>query len=79
MFDSNMYYPSPPQYYFPYGTPSSSSPTPHYPFISPFNYPLNNSSSQETTSFIQMQPPMSSIDNNYMNFLSPMTDDIKPY
>ncbi|CAF3489690.1 unnamed protein product [Rotaria sp. Silwood1] len=77
---SNPYYPPPSSYYFPYAASSSSS-IGHYPFITPFNYPLNNSLNQETTSFLQMQPPMSisSTDNNYLTTSSSVKHNIEHY
>jgi len=80
---SNSYYPPPPpssSYYFPYGTSSSSST--HYPFIAPFNYPLNNNSNLETTtSYLHMQTSMniSSTDNHHLTPLLPTTTDTEQY
>ncbi|CAF3140889.1 unnamed protein product [Rotaria sp. Silwood2] len=75
----NPYYPPPSPYYFPYATSSSSMG--HYSFMAPFNYPFNNNIKQETTSFLQMQPPMpiASIDNNYLTPSSPIAHDIGQY
>jgi len=76
---SNSYYPPTSSYYFPYGTTPSSST--HYPFITPFNYSLNNNSNLESTSFLHMQPPMtiSSNDNNHLTPLLPITTDTEEY
>lgn len=45
--------------------------------MTPFNYPLNNNSNFDPTSFFHMQPPMaaSSNDNNHLTSLLPTKDE----
>ena len=79
---SNSYYPSPSPYYFPYGTPSSSSSSAHYPFLTALNYPLNNNySNLDAASFLQMQPPMTAASTDYTHVTPslPISTDAEQY
>ena len=87
---SNSYYPPSSSYYFPYGAssplpppsqPPTSSPIGHYSFMTPFNYPLNNSPNVDTKSFLCMQPStsMPSVDENRFNLLIPTSADTEQY
>ncbi|CAF0739144.1 unnamed protein product [Adineta ricciae] len=85
---SNSYYPPSSSYYFPYGASSPLPPPPptsssvgHYSFMTPFNYPLNNSPNVDTKSFLCMQPStsMPSVDENRFNLLIPTSANSDQY